>query len=89
LERGGVGQPHAKASSASRSKYQIKPLQDASSLAERADGSAVREDDAEPEPLDDESLALGDGDVIAMAVKVSSVTEFTDSSLARFMIASC
>jgi hypothetical protein len=46
-------------------------------VAERADGSAVREDDAEPEPLEDESTALGDGDVIAMAVKVSSVTEFT------------
>jgi hypothetical protein len=40
-------------------------------VAERADGVAVREDDAEPEPLDDESMALGDGDVIAMAVKVS------------------
>jgi hypothetical protein len=51
-------------------------------VAERADGSAVREDDAKPEPLEDESLALGDGDVIAMAVKVSSVTEFTYSSLA-------
>jgi hypothetical protein len=46
-------------------------------VAERADGSAVREDDAEPEPLEDESIALKDGDVIAMAVKVSSVTEFT------------
>jgi hypothetical protein len=34
---------------------------------------AVREDDAEPKPLDDESMALGDGDVVAMAVKVSSV----------------
>jgi hypothetical protein len=42
-------------------------------VAERSDGLAVREDDAEPEPLDDESMALGDGDVIAMAVKVSSV----------------
>jgi hypothetical protein len=51
-------------------------------VAERADGSAVREDDAEPEPLEDESLVLKDGDVIAMAVKVRSVTEFTDSSLA-------
>jgi hypothetical protein len=45
-------------------------------VAERADGSAVREDDAEPEPLEDESMELGDADVIAMAVKVSSVTEF-------------
>ena len=31
----------------------------------------VREDDAEPELLDDESMALGDGDVVAMAVEVS------------------
>jgi hypothetical protein len=42
-------------------------------VAERADGSAVREDDAEPEPLEDESMELGDGDVIALAVKVSTV----------------
>jgi hypothetical protein len=41
-------------------------------VAERADGLAVREDDAEPEPLEDESLVLNDGDVVAMAVKVSS-----------------
>jgi hypothetical protein len=39
-------------------------------VAERADGLAVREDDAEPEPLEDESLVLRDGDVVAMAVKV-------------------
>jgi hypothetical protein len=42
-------------------------------VAERADGSAVREDDAEPELLEDESMALEDGDVVAMAVKVNSV----------------
>jgi hypothetical protein len=40
-------------------------------VAERSDGLAVREDDAEPELLDDESMALGDGDVVAMAVEVS------------------
>jgi hypothetical protein len=39
-------------------------------VAERADGLAVREDDAEPELLDDESMALKDGDVVAMAVEV-------------------
>jgi hypothetical protein len=39
-------------------------------VAERADGLAVREDDAEPELLDDESVALEDGDVVAMAVEV-------------------
>jgi hypothetical protein len=42
-------------------------------VAERADGLAVREDDAEPEPLEDESMVLEEGDVVAMAVKVSSV----------------
>jgi hypothetical protein len=30
---------------------------------------AVREDDAEPELLDDESMLLGDGEIVAMAVK--------------------
>jgi hypothetical protein len=40
-------------------------------VAERADGLAVREDDAEPEPLEDESLLLKEGDVVAMAVKDS------------------
>jgi hypothetical protein len=41
-------------------------------VAERPDGLSVREDDAEPEPLEDESVVLRDGDVVAMAVKVSS-----------------
>ena len=45
--------------------------QDLYRVAERADGLAVREDDAEPEPLDDESMELGDGEIVAMAVKVS------------------
>jgi hypothetical protein len=40
-------------------------------VAERADGLAVREDDAEPELLEDESVVLEDGDVVAMAVEVS------------------
>jgi hypothetical protein len=40
-------------------------------VAERADGLAVREDDAEPELLEDESTVLGDGDMVAMAVKES------------------
>jgi hypothetical protein len=35
----------------------------------REDGKAVREDDAEPELLDDDSLALAEGAVVAMAVK--------------------
>jgi hypothetical protein len=40
-------------------------------VAERADGLAVREDDAEPELLEDGSTVLGDGDMVAMAVKES------------------
>jgi hypothetical protein len=35
------------------------------------------QDDAEPEPLEDESLELEDGDVVAMAVKVGSVVSAT------------
>jgi hypothetical protein len=38
-------------------------------VAVRADGGAVREDDAKVEPLDDDSMHLGDGEVVAMAVK--------------------
>ena len=60
-----------------RSQGTAENQQELYKVAQRADGSAVREDDAEPEPLEDESMVFGDGDVIAMAVKVSSVTEFT------------
>ena len=45
-------------------------------VAERADGLAVREDDAEPELLDDESMVLEDGDVVAMAVEVSLYSDY-------------
>jgi hypothetical protein len=38
-------------------------------VAVREDGGAVREDDAEPELLDDENLALEEGALVAMAVK--------------------
>jgi hypothetical protein len=38
-------------------------------VAESADGKPVREDDAEPELLDDEGKTLKDGAVVAMAVK--------------------
>jgi hypothetical protein len=38
-------------------------------VAVRADGCAVREDDAEPEALDDDATELGDGQMVAMAVK--------------------
>jgi hypothetical protein len=40
-------------------------------VAVREDGGAVREDDAEPELLDDDSKALEEGAVVAMAVKES------------------
>jgi hypothetical protein len=55
-----------------RSQGTAKSRQELYKVAERADGLAVREDDAEPEPLDDESMELEEGDVVAMAVKVSS-----------------
>jgi hypothetical protein len=38
-------------------------------VAVRADGGAVREDDADVEPLDEDGVFLGDGEVVAMAVK--------------------
>jgi hypothetical protein len=55
-----------------RSQGTAEECQELYRVAERADGLAVREDDAEPEPLEDESLVLKDGDLVAMAVKVSS-----------------
>jgi hypothetical protein len=38
-------------------------------VATRDDGGAVREDDMEPEPLEDESMMLEEGEMVAMAVK--------------------
>jgi hypothetical protein len=38
-------------------------------VAVRADGGAVREDDADAEPLDEDDIQLSDGEVVAMAVK--------------------
>jgi hypothetical protein len=55
-----------------RSQGTAESRQELYRVAERPDGLAVREDDAEPEPLEDESVVLKDGDVVAMAVKVSS-----------------
>jgi hypothetical protein len=40
-------------------------------VATRLDGGAVREDDAEPELLDGEDMELGDGEIVAMAVKTA------------------
>jgi hypothetical protein len=54
-----------------RSQGTAKDRQELYRVAERADGLAVREDDAEPEPLEDESMELRDGEIVAMAVKVS------------------
>jgi hypothetical protein len=53
-----------------RSQGTAEDCQELYRVAERADGLAVREDDAEPEPLKDESMELKDGDMVAMAVKV-------------------
>jgi hypothetical protein len=55
-----------------RSQGTAESCQELYKVAERADGLAVREDDAEPEPLEDESIELGDGEIVAMAVKVSA-----------------
>ena len=54
-----------------RSQGTAEGRQELYKVAERADGKAVREDDAEPEPLDDESMLLGDGEIVTMAVKES------------------
>ena len=56
-----------------RSQGTAEDRQELYRVAERTDGLAVREDDAEPEPLEEESMVLEEGDVVAMAVKVSSV----------------
>jgi hypothetical protein len=44
-------------------------LQELYRVAVREDGQAVREDDAEPELLEDASMELEDGAIVAMAVK--------------------
>jgi hypothetical protein len=58
-----------------RSQGTAESRQDLYRVAERADGLAVREDDAEPELLDDHTMELEDGDVVAMAVKVGSFSQ--------------
>jgi hypothetical protein len=60
-----------------RSQGTTESRQELYKIAERADGLAVREDDAAPEPLEDESMELEEGDIVAMAVKVSSVLSAT------------
>jgi hypothetical protein len=52
-----------------RSQGTAADRQELYKVVERADGLAVREDDAEPEPLNDERMLLKDGEIVAMAVK--------------------
>jgi hypothetical protein len=52
-----------------RTQGTLEARQELYKVAVRADGSAVREDDAEPEALDDDTVELGDGQMVAMAVK--------------------
>jgi hypothetical protein len=52
-----------------RSQGTVVGRQELYRVAERADGLAVREDDAEPELLDDERMVLVNLEVVAMAVK--------------------
>jgi hypothetical protein len=66
-----------------RSQGTTESRQELYKVAERADGLAVREDDAEPEPLDDDSMELEKGDIVAMAVKVSGVLSVCGNSLLR------
>jgi hypothetical protein len=54
-----------------RSQGTAEACQELYRVAERADGLAVREDDAEPELLEDEGMVLQECDMVAMAVKVS------------------
>jgi hypothetical protein len=65
-----------------RSQGTAENRQELYRVAERADGLAVREDDADPELLDDQNMELGDGNVVAMAVKVGSFLNkvYNDSS---------
>jgi hypothetical protein len=58
-----------------RSQGTAESRQELYRVAERPDGMAVREDDAEPELLDDHNMELEDGDVVAMAVKVGSFSQ--------------
>jgi hypothetical protein len=60
-----------------RSQGTTESRQELYKIAERADGLAVREDDAEPEPLEHESTELEEGDVVAMAVISYEVRVYT------------
>jgi hypothetical protein len=53
----------------SRRQGMSEARQELYKVAARADGCAVREDDAEPEALNDDTIELGDGEIVTMAVK--------------------
>jgi hypothetical protein len=63
-----------------RSQGTARSCQELYKVAERADGLAVREDDAEPELLEEEGMLLGDGEVVAMAVEVSGFVTYSNLS---------
>jgi hypothetical protein len=52
-----------------RTQGTLEARQELYKVAVRADGSAVREDDAEPEALDDDAAELENGEMVTMAVK--------------------
>jgi hypothetical protein len=52
-----------------RSQGTAEILQELYNVVMRADGRATREDDAEPELLDDAAMVLGEGAVVTLAVK--------------------
>jgi hypothetical protein len=52
-----------------RTQGTLEDQQELYKVAVRADGCAVREDDAEPEALDDDAIELGAGEMVTMAVK--------------------
>jgi hypothetical protein len=60
-----------------RSQGTAESRQELYRVVERADGLAVREDDADPELLDDDSMELEERDIVAMAVNVCSVLSAT------------
>jgi small ubiquitin-related modifier len=55
-------------------------LQELYKVAVRANGGAVREDDAEPEALDDDSQMLKDGQMLTLAVKDNITIRVTDQT---------
>jgi hypothetical protein len=63
-----VGEAKAEIARAQGTKAECQELY---RVAVREDGGAVREDDAEPELLDDEDQQLEEGSLVAMAVKES------------------